>query len=747
MRIRILAVIAALITYGSLYPFNFVWPVSHAAAWEKLFFDWTPFTSRGDALGNFALFLPFGFAGVFAGPGRAGSTPCVSTIVLVSLALATTLQAAQIYFPPRTPALADVVWNMLGAGLGILIARSLKPHLKLHPLAWRDAYAIPAALIVLWLAAELLPFVPSLDLQAIKNSVKAVLHGAVAPEKVMFHAAGTVTAAWALAMVLGDARALRGSLVMAAGIAAGKVLIVGNVLDVSTLLGLGLGCAGWWWLGRRPQAQRGAAVLFLLFTAYAAGALMPFAIRDTPEPFNLVPFAGLLRGSMLANSKTLAANLFFFTGILAVIRMNGLSPVPGSIALAVLVTVFEAIQIYLVGRTPDVTVPLLALLAGQGLRFMPPVSRTRDSEKLSASAPPEAVAMSRLANPRAPAPFNATAGALKLGVACVVMAGAFSMVLRLPQIPYNVRELFLGNGEFPFLMIFAFALLWIGAGARLAGHYAAVNARPYLALPLLAFGAGIVSLLLLNASVTQESIGDIAGSNNLYWFVINKSIWGEWARNLFLFVDSPPLVAFFERPVRYAALYGPMVTFLALLFCALDMRARGRIHLRNAAPLAVSALLWLWLCKGIAFDWSSTDNLNELIARDGPWGWGGGGYLYILLAMICINAVLLARMPLTLAWIAAGALVSLVLVPVGWWLLNQGLEQHVQKYGSVFSGAQFLLGPDRRNLIGPDVLFLRWSVVQLAGVLVIAAGARFVPVRPLRGMNPSDASGSRSRAY
>src|SRR5262245_40258713 len=84
MRRTALAVLALLITYGSLYPFHFAMPVSHGAAWEKLLFDWTPFTSRGDALGNFALFLPFGFAGVFAAPGRARAAPGVLTILFLS---------------------------------------------------------------------------------------------------------------------------------------------------------------------------------------------------------------------------------------------------------------------------------------------------------------------------------------------------------------------------------------------------------------------------------------------------------------------------------------------------------------------------------------------------------------------------------------------------------------------------------------------------------------------------------------
>lgn len=513
--------------------------------------------------------------------------------------------------------------------------------------------------------------------------------------------------------------------------AVGKVFIVTSTLDVSVLCGLALGCAGWWLLARWHEPRRGTALLLLLFVAYAVGALMPFEFRYTPQPFSLVPFAGLLQGSMLVNSQALLANLCLYAGILGVIRMSGGSPAPASVALAMLVTLFEAVQIFLPGRTPDITDPLLVLLVGQVLRYGPlPVLKRRHAASKTvppiARMRPDAVA----GTPPPAAGFNTVAWGLSLGVVCTAMSLAFALVLRLPQVPYNVAELFLGDGAFPFLMIFALALLWVGAGARLVGYYVAMSARPWLALPLLAFGAGVVSLLLLCASVTQESIGDISGSNNLYWFVVNKDIWGVWARHLFLLLP-PDLVAFLERPVRYAALYGPLVTFAALLFAAIEMRKHNRAEAGRVLPLALFAVLWLWLCKAIAFDWSSTDNLNELIAADGPWGWGGGGYLYALLAVICANAVVVARMPLTFLWIAVATGVTLGMVPVGWWLLNQGLKQQVHKYDLIFSGAQFLLGPDRKNLLGPEVLFLRWSVVQLAGVLVIAAGARLA--RPMIG--------------
>jgi hypothetical protein len=194
-------------------------------------------------------------------------------------------------------------------------------------------------------------------------------------------------------------------------------------------------------------------------------------------------------------------------------------------------------------------------------------------------------------------------------------------------------------------------------------------------------------------------------------------------------------VAFFERPVRYAALYGPLVTFAALMFAAIEMRKHNRAEAVRVLPLVLSAVLGLGLCKAIAFDWSSTDNLNELIAKDGPSGWGGGGYLYTLLAVICANAVLLARVPLKIVWGLVAVSATLAVVPVGWWLLNQGLEQQVHKYDLVFSGVQFLLGPDRKHLLSPEILFLRWSVVQLAGVLVIAVGARVA--QPVAGWRAS----------
>jgi hypothetical protein len=47
----------------------------------------------------------------------------------------------------------------------------------------------------------------------------------------------------------------------------------------------------------------------------------------------------------------------------------------------------------------------------------------------------------------------------------------------------------------------------------------------------------------------------------------------------------------------------------------------------------------------------------------------------------------------------------------------------VHKYSAVFSGAQFLLGPDRNHALSTTTLFARWAVLYVGGVAVIWFGA------------------------
>lgn len=241
--------------------------------------------------------------------------------------------------------------------------------------------AVAFALIGLWLAAESLQTLPSPGTQSIKGNLQtllpALLHPTVIPQQLAFHAAGTTLLGWALAAMVGAAGSILWLLVLAGAVAAPKTFLMMPGLDGSMLYGLILGWAVWCLLAMWREPRRSTALMLLLLTAYVLGALTPFGIRDVPEPLNLVPFAGFLREPMLAHAQALAANLCLYTGILALVRINGGASVPASIGLAILVLIFELIQTYLVGHRGDITEPLLILVIGQILRLVRRPLRTR----------------------------------------------------------------------------------------------------------------------------------------------------------------------------------------------------------------------------------------------------------------------------------------------------------------------------------------------------------------------------------
>jgi hypothetical protein len=387
-------------------------------------------------------------------------------------------------------------------------------------------------------------------------------------------------------------------------------------------------------------------------------------------------------------------------------------------------------------RTPDLTEPFLVVTVGLIVRALRPGRRENTLAAAAATPPPPELAPVTLRK------------WLAFGAGLTICgASAIAAFLHLPKLPYNVVELFHSQGAAPFLAIFVAAILWTGAvGVWLANRVAA-SKHPWLAWPTMSFVAALVLLALLSASVTQESIGDISGSNNLYYQVTGNGIWGEAWRTIFLWIGSPTPVAIIERPVRFAALLGPLFTGLALCWLAAASVARSTPDRLLVARLALWSVPWLFACKAIAFDWSSTDNLNELIARDGPWHLGGGGYLYLLLAAVCANAVLLARIRSGAVDILLRVGTTLLLPALTFSLLSMGLEQAVHKYGSVFSGVQFLLGPDRRQLLDPVELGLRWAAVQIGVTVMLAVGLRLAATFPSkRDLPPAEAPSPPSRA-
>ncbi len=710
-----------LIAYGSLYPFSFGTPGSLAAAWASLLKSPRGWTSFSDVAGNALLFLPLGLV-IAARLPPAQRTPLrLAAIAAFGTCFALLLQVAQLWIPSRSAALSDVLWNTVGLLVGIVLAMSTE-RLIAGAQGRPMQPGVPHLLLVLWLAAELAPLVPAFDWQGAKDALRSLRSmDALAGSEALATMARTL----ALGVILAAISSRRRSFALLAAVVAAtallKPLVVGQSLTIDDLVGYAGGCAIWLVVSRQSEGRLDGAAAILLLIAYSIDELRPFSLRTHPANMNWVPFSAVLTSMTPGTLSSTFRSLFTFATIGWLVFRGGGMLGPTMVMIAIWVGGLEAAQMWLEGRTADITESVLAIVAGaivwgavrwQTHPLRPRLPMTGEGTHALAAASAATIEHSR---PKHLVAFVCLWGATVF---------AITTLLKLPGVPYNVAELFLGSGHPVFIAIFVLAIFWIGTGSAWLAARVPVSRMPVVSFPAYTFAVAMVSLGLLYASVTDESVMDISGSNNLWWFVTNKDIWGAFAHRLFAIL-GPDVVAVFERPIRYAALYIPLTAFIAtaLMLCG---RRHARVPSRRQVTLAIVASLpWLWLCKGIAFDWSSTDNLNELIARDGEYGWGGGGYLYVLVAVFAANVALLTRVPARPLGGAAAVTATVLAAWAGWELLNLGLNPRVEKYDQVFSGAQFLLGPDRKHVLSEAELFARWIAVYLPGVVLVSAGARF----------------------
>lgn len=743
--------VAALAAYGSLYPFRFAAPTSFAAAWGDFVRSPHWWTSWSDVLGNVLLFVPIGMAIHASAPARWRAARPMALALAIAAGFALALQIGQIWVPSRSAALSDVVWNTVGCLLGVVASPVLVRLWQRAGVRGLGGRAMPLVLVGLWLLAELAPLVPALNWQGIKDALRPLRNpDAFSWSLALASAARTL----ALGTAIGALRNGRGAspllLAAVAATAIAKPFVVGQALTAEDLAGYGAGFALWLVVAHRRADTVAIAAATLLFVTYSLDELRPFTLAPRTNPINWIPFSAVLGTMSAANLAAIFRSLFTFSALLWLVCRDGGMHKTTAAVIAAWVALLEIAQQWIDGRSADMTEPVLALVAGAIVSVAARVDRAAPPGAMPPVREPDAArGETTRPAPRAPGDDGRVPrGAVLAFVASWLLTTvALAAMLRVPGIPYNVAAMFLGGGHLVFLAIFALATLWIGIGAAWVAQQVRDSRWPIVAWPGYAGAAAMVCLVLLYASVTDARIEKLSGSNNLFWFVTNKDIWGAFFRGVFAFVGRDVEI-FLERPVRFAALYLPPTIFVATALMLVGNTGARRPGARGIAIVMLSALPVLWLCKAIAFDWSSTDNLNELIARDGPYGIGGGGYLYGLLALFAANVALLARLPLRPAGVVAMAIAIAIGIGAGWSLLDLGLEPRVEKYGLVFPAAQFLLGPDRKNLLPTSELMARWAVVYFAAVVLVAVGARVGwPIaraigerrRPARGPTPSEA--------
>jgi VanZ family protein len=355
-------VVAGLIAYGSLYPFGFAMPVSLDAFWDELLAQRRLWTGFGDVAGNVLLFMPLGAAGVLCIGAHRLTVLRAAKLLAAGVAFALAVQVLQVFEPTRNPALSDVFWNALGTVVGIGTGAAVERYVSALPRpAWpRSRFAV--ALIAAWVAAELWPFVPSLDWSAIKQVLKPVV---LAPSfgfaSFAYHFASVLVLGMLLQASGPPADAARRLWLLVTFVLGGKLVFSGATLSLSFVAACLAGAALWRIVAARLGASATLVLLAAMLGSFTLRSLAPLELRAAPEPFGWIPFQALLEGSMSANVRSLLAQLFAFGAMLWLVERAG-GRLPGAAAaLAVWVGLIEVAQMWIVGRTPDITPSFLVI--------------------------------------------------------------------------------------------------------------------------------------------------------------------------------------------------------------------------------------------------------------------------------------------------------------------------------------------------------------------------------------------------
>jgi len=726
----LMCVLLAFVLYGSLYPFDFQWPTT-ALQWfgQRI--------SGSDAAANLLLFFPYGLLCAAHRSSRSMSSLSAGRInlnrriwpwLLVGVLVAGIAQVAQIYLPSRNPALIDMVWNVIGLALGYAFWRIAGSRFKLNMLNKDElTRLVLGAIAVAWIW---FPMVPTLQPSLVIDNIKG-LGLTVQWADVVADVAIAIPAWLAINSLCFARTALNFRCLMTGLIVLGSVFMRGNFLLVADLIAALVGLLISITLSRNYKV-----LLSITLLCYALSALLPWQVAATLNTIEWLPFSGLLTGDAFWSMTSLISSL-----LITAILISLLYTITHSAAAAIVVTfishaLIEAAQLLLAGRHPDTTAPFITLLAALMVLAMgrQAVAKWLNLDAIYRSSGPEFWS-SLLANVFHSGAVVAASGTPESRVAVGIarlntgrftfallsslgLAFLLAFILRLPNIPYNIKELFLP--WFAALWIFVLAMLWLGYSCAWAANRLTVKQQSAAWLMPYAIGAVLIFYALLLACITDESLADIAGSANLRWFLVKRNLWGE--SGVWLATAMPAaLFDSVEHALRFLALWLPAFLLLALALYWFKSAAKRSVLLNSLWLLPA-----LWASKWVAFDHASTDNLNELIDVDAFFGWGGGIYLYALTVLLAITSAKLAlTFCLDKKHIIRAILLILASASCSWFLINGAQVTHFVKYGTVeYSALDFLLGPNRVDKLPIAVLYWRWNLIYVVGIVWLAYSMR-----------------------
>jgi VanZ family protein len=367
----LLIAIVFFIIYGSLYPWSFRPPP--ASALDILLYRAHITLDRfiiRDIIVNVAIYVPVGLVGasVFRRWPLRFLWP-----VLLSAALSFSIEFTQAYIPTRNPSLADFVCNVAGSVFGVIAAGLLDMTVLGRRAAVSDRMRSQRSAMTalgLWVAALTFPFFPVLGRTLLYEKLRVFYYApfssiTVVSFAAMWFAAGRLgLKAWphAKRQRWWQKQWTWWLFIAVILLIAGQLFIVERQPLPAEMAGAIIGTICFICVGTRAGAAGWSAWLFL--AVILLRGLMPFHPSPLPQDFSWIPFRASLQSDWQPGIATLLDKAFWYFAAVWLIHDSGVHLRTSAIWVAQVLAAIEIAQIWLPGRTPEITDPLLALAAG-----------------------------------------------------------------------------------------------------------------------------------------------------------------------------------------------------------------------------------------------------------------------------------------------------------------------------------------------------------------------------------------------
>lgn len=318
-----------------------------------------------DEIVNTAIYIPLGMSGFLA--FRTMRFRQVLPVLLGAL-VSGCVEMTQLYTPTRECSTADLLTNIAGSAVGVIFGivfeKTIAPTRLLGKKA-SDPSAI--ALLFCWVASLLFPAFPVTTLPGWREKIMVSVHGHALSPVILISTA----AVWFAAGLLLNATRLRRPgvwlMVSPIFIPAQIAIVTRQPLPVH-LVGAITGVA-LFLLRRKSRGIRTVAAWAFLAVLLMRG-LAPFHFSLEAQSFQWVPFGGLLNSEWQYAVQVLIEKLFYYGTAIWLLRTSGIRWTVAIATVAVTLAVIELVQTHIPAHTAEITDPLLALMAGLGLRIL-----------------------------------------------------------------------------------------------------------------------------------------------------------------------------------------------------------------------------------------------------------------------------------------------------------------------------------------------------------------------------------------